>query len=223
MPMATEKSILLVDSENLVRLGLALLIESLGGYRIIGSVGTSAEALAVLAQHPPDIVLTEMALKGPSGIDLLLELKRRKISHPKVVLLYAVESAELIRRGLLLGAHGCLSKSSTVEALKSALDSTIADRRYIPDEVAKLSMVQESQYELSGNSSPQDPLRLLSQREREIFHLLAHGLQNTAIAKRLFISPRTVETHRARIVRKLELTSNAELIRFAFKHGLVVL
>ena len=215
-------SVLLVDPESLVRFAIKKLIDSLGRFHVSWESGSMEDAIRQVEEHDPAFVITEVALRGPSGLELLLELQRRKLNRVKPVVLSQVEAADMVKQAFLAGAHGYIFKSSDFDNLTLALDTVASNRRYIPQELAHLADLPEAGYELGSKARPNDPLSPLSAREREIFHLLANGLQNTVIAKKLFISPRTVETHRARVVRKLGLTSNGELIRFAVKHGLTI-
>ncbi len=217
---ASHAKILLVDPEVLVRHALANLIDSIDGCTVCGHANTAAEALEELRARPFEIVMCEIALPRESGIDFLLEIQRKKVTVKPMVLSH-VDSEDMITQALLAGALGYVFKGGPVEDLVNALNVVRAgNRRFLPQSIAHLSEVSTNRYALGESSQPSDPLSPLSAREREIFHLLATGLQNTAIAKKLFISPRTVETHRARIVRKLSLSTNGELIRFAIKHGL---
>lgn len=215
-------SVMLVEPENLVRIAMARVIDEIGSFHVSAQAGDVPEALSLLEEQPSDVLITEIALEGPSGIELLLELKRRKLSKIRAIVLSQVDSADMVRQALLAGAQGYILKSCSLEELRQGLQAALTNRRFLPSALAHLGDIDENTFELGGRSKPNDPLANLSPREREIFHLLANGLQNTVIAKKLFISPRTVETHRARIVRKLELTSNGELIRFAIKHGLTI-
>ena len=216
------KSVTLVDPEQLVRLALGRVIESLGNFKILNHASDLNQAISSLESQSTDVLVTEIALPGPSGLELLHELKRRKFSKVRPLILSQVDSADMVRQALLAGAQGYVLKSSSIEELTEGLNAVLTNRRYLPSSIAHLGDITENSFELGAKEKPDDPLISLSPREREIFHLLANGLQNTVIAKKLFISPRTVETHRARIVRKLDLTSNGELIRFAIKHGLTV-
>lgn len=211
---------LLVDPEMLVRHALAKLIDSVPGFTVCGQVGTAAEALEELRARHFDLMLLEIALPRESGIDLLLELQRKKFQIRSVVLSH-VHSDDMITQALLAGAQGYILKNGSLDDFVAGLEATKSgDRRFLPPSIAHLSEISTNRYALGESTAATDPLSALSAREREIFHLLATGLQNTAIAKKLFISPRTVETHRARIVRKLGLSTNGELIRYAIKHGL---
>jgi DNA-binding NarL/FixJ family response regulator len=124
----------------------------------------------------------------------------------------------MVRLAMQAGALSFVSKSAEIDELLESLKSTASGQRYLPAALSNLYNVETE----AVTEEARDPLALLSVRERQIFHLLADGLQNAVIAKQLFISPRTVETHRARVVRKLGLSSNAQLIRFAIRHGLSI-
>ncbi|MCB0324973.1 MAG: response regulator transcription factor [Bdellovibrionales bacterium] len=218
---AQVKKVLLVDAEDLVRYAIKQLIDFLESFEVVAEARDMNAALTMIDQSKPDIVLTEIALPGPSGLEFLLELQRKGLSDVRPVVLSQVDSPDMIRQALIAGAQGYVLKSGSFDHLVQGLEAARNNRKYLPPELGALGELPTNAYELS-KIRPDDPLAPLSAREREIFHLLANGLQNTVIAKKLFISPRTVETHRARIVRKLGLTSNGELIRFAIKHGLTV-
>ena len=218
------KTVLLVDADNLVRFAIKQLIDSLEIFEVVAEASNLQEALSQLEKNKPDLLISEFALPGASGLELLHEIQRRQLKGVIPVILSQVSSPDAVRQALLAGAQGYILKSGTFDELATGLTTCLSNKRYIPSQIAELAQIPHNAYELGGSDSPEvhDPLQGLSPREREIFHLLASGLQNTIIAKKLFISPRTVETHRARIVRKLGITSNGELIRFAIKHGLTV-
>lgn len=211
--------ILLVDPEVLVRYALGKLITTIPGCEIGGQVNDPEAAFRALRDDERiRLVVFEIALPGMSGIEFLRELQRRQLSV-KTLAVSHVSSPDMITQALLAGAQGYVLKSGVFEELVEAIETVRSgNKRYLPPAIAHLAEVAPNSYGLSPE--PDDPLADLSSREREVFHLLANGLQNTEIAKKLFISPRTVETHRARVVRKLGLSTNGELIRFAIKHGL---
>lgn len=212
---------LVVDPDILVRNAIARMMGSFPNCcDAIAQADDAEQALHALNAHPEIRLITlEIALPGMSGIEFLRELQRRKILA-KTLVISQLTSDDMVTQALLAGAQGYVLKNCPVEDLETAIDTVCrGNARYLPSSIQHLAKVSENSYELT-QQHPSDPLTPLSAREREIFHLLAIGLQNTAIAKKLFISPRTVETHRARIVRKLSLQTNGELIRFAIKHGL---
>lgn len=210
-------SVLLLDSQILVRKAISRLINSLGNFSVEAEAGNSNDAIAILDRQPIDLVVLEIALEGPSGIEMLHELTRtgRRV---KSVVLSSMDAEHLVNLALAAGATSFTPKSCSIEDLNSCLLATAKGERYLPKTLEHLRKVTST----PNTQLSFDPLAPLSTREREIFHLLADGMQNASIAKKLFISPRTVETHRARVVRKLGLNSNAELIRFAIKWGLSV-
>ena len=214
--------VLLVDPDALIRYSISRLISSIESFEVVADVASADEAIALLEKGGIDLLVVEIALPKVTGLELLHELNRKKIAHRTIVLSH-VDSPEMITEALLAGAQGYVLKSGSYDDLVAGLTSAyFSNKRFLPTPIAHLSDIPPKSHQLGGAESPNDPLSSLSPREREIFHLLAHGLQNTVIAKKLFISPRTVETHRARVVRKLGLQTNGELIRFAIKRGLTL-
>ena len=212
-------SVVLGEPEALVSAALKKLVESSGPYNIVAQVGTAEEILSSIDRFGPDVIVMEIILPGPSGLEALLELERRN-SNVKVLIVTRTSSAEIIRRILAISSLSIVLKNDSAEELSRALTSCIDGQQYISRSVQQILEDSEDTNGWDKSNSVFDPLVKLSSREREIFYFLAEGLQNAQIAKRLFISPRTVETHRARIVRKLGIKSNGELIRFAIRNGL---
>lgn len=216
------QSVLIVDPEQLIRAALQQLISSVGPYRVVAEADNAEEGLTRLSSVQPMLLILEIELPGKSGIEMLYEMKRKQVTQ-KTLVLTRLRSEKMMRFAFNGGALGYLFKTSSVSEFGSALAAVSENRKYLPPDFGHL--IEEFSKPLGHDVSPQrmDPLDALSCREREIFHLLADGQQNAGIAKKLFISPRTVETHRARIVRKLGIHSNAELIRYAIRHGLATI
>lgn len=212
--MKTVTSILLVDDSVLVRKALKRLISEMDGFSVDREAGSMTEALELIDGQRPDLIVSELALPGPSGIEILYELRRRKLKIPFLALTRTM-SNEVAEQAVRAGADGLITKNSTESELHKAIDAVAGGSKYFTTEL-------ESSFDGAAVRVGEDPLELLSTREREIFHLLANGLQNSSIARMLLISPRTVETHRARIVQKLGIRSNAELIHFAVNYGLAI-
>lgn len=214
--------IVLVDGESLIRSALKALINSTESLRVVGDAGSVEEATIAIEQHNPDLIITAIGLPGRSGIELLHEIERRHLSLKSLVL-SSNDSESIIKQAIIAGAQGYILKKNNFEMLVKGINTIIKGEPFFCPVAAHVANSFDLNLEMEIISSQSDPLDPLSPREREIFHLLANGLQNSSIAKKLFISPRTVETHRARVVRKLGLNSNAELIRFAIRHGLSVI
>ena len=212
-------TVLIVDEERLTRQWFANALQSCQSFAVIGPTGSCDEALNLIQSLNPAVVLTEIIFSERSGIDLLLEIKRRSLDT-KAIVLSRSNSAKTAQQALSAGAGSFLSKLDSLEDTISGLRRAVGGEQVISSSI--ISHPQPSGFNITVETygADSDPLGPLSPREREIFHHLASGMSNIAIAKKLFISPRTVETHRARLVRKLGLTSNPELIRFAIKNGL---
>lgn len=221
--MSDQTRILLVDAEVLVRQAISRLVNSLDDYAVIGEATTVEAALSFVEKEIPDIILLEVALEGPSGIELLLEFNRRAVKV-KTVILSSLSSPDFVAHALLAGADSYVLKSGTFEELVEGLrTASTSNRKYLPRAISDALSMPQNYYSLDERARGElDPLRSLTIREREIFHLLANGLANADVANILLISPRTVETHRRSIVTKLKLDTNAQIIRYAVKNGLTV-
>jgi len=217
MEMNAQGTVLIVDDQILLRKGLVNIINGSESFQVIAEASSCDEAFEQLAQRNPDIIVVDLELEGKSGLELVYELRRRKQSE-KILVIGRRQPERIVSMIYESGAQGFICKNATVEDFFDALLAVQNRRPYIPPLYCHLPCGDGAQ----PKKPPSDPLDPLSTREREIFHLLASGLQNSEIAKQLFISPRTVETHRARVVRKLGLHSNAALIRYAIRHGLSV-
>ncbi|MCB0339379.1 MAG: response regulator transcription factor [Bdellovibrionales bacterium] len=212
-------SVVLVDDHAIVRHAIRTILEGSGRFKVVGEGENAAEGLDMLAQNKPEILVLDLGLPGKSGLEVLNEVHRSGIPT-KVIVLTMHDDEQRIQQALGSGAKSFLLKNSSCEEFISAMDLVRGGSYYLPEQFKRFKhhLMQ------NGNSSQtpvHDPLSILSPRERELFFLLADGLPNRVIAKKLFISPRTVETHRARVIRKLDLKSNADLIRFAIREGLI--
>ena len=221
------KSVLLVEPQRIVRTALRSLISSFPDYEVVAECESAEDALQFYDKSSskilaPELIVLDVELPGKSGIELLFELGRIR-ANARSIILSKRDDESTIYLGLNAGALAFVSKNSSIEELFSALNSAAKSERFLPPSLELHENSNGLGKHVQHHYIPaSDPLEPLSRREREVFHLLAQGMQNTTIAKSLFISPRTVETHRARIVRKLNLKSNGELIRYSIKHGLSV-
>jgi DNA-binding NarL/FixJ family response regulator len=212
MAAVLKSQTLLVDDHPLFRAGLALAIDREPDLQVAAEVGTPADAIDVLKRQQVDIAVVDVLMPKTNGISLateLLEVQR----DLKVLALSVLDEPVMIAAMLRAGASGYALKtqppSEIIEAVREVLSGTV----YLPPRVSReavLSLVQ-------GNG--ERPLERLTRREREIFDLLIHGNTNEQIGSRLFISRRTVETHRQRIMRKLATHSIVDMIRLAAREG----
>lgn len=202
--------VLIVDDHSLVRAGIALLLDHQDDMTPVGQAGTAAEAVALAKQLTPDIVLLDVTLPGGSGLEIVPELLRVS-SGVKVLMLSMHEDPSYVRAALSAGAAGYVLKDAAYEELVDAIRKVAAGQPYVaPALGAKLAVQTEPQADDD-----------LSEREREVLSLLARGYTNQEIASRLFVSVRTVESHRAHILTKLRLSTRADLVNYALESGLL--
>ncbi len=209
----------LVDDHVLLRDGMKHLLEEDGEVTVVAEASTAREAMALLGGLEFDVLLLDLALPGTDGIAVLHELKRRRQRQP-VLVLSGRTDPEVVAEALVAGASGFATKQLSGAELHEAIRTVAAGRQYLAPSLCATSIAERiaSQKKLIGIGGP---LAALSRREREIFRLLVRGFQNYSVAEELCISEKTVETHRQHILRKLDLHSMAELVRFAARHQLL--
>jgi len=202
--------VLLVDDHELLRAGLRSRLEREPGIAIVGEADTAERAVLMARKLQPDLILLDLLLPRKSGADVIPELAD-VAPEAKVLVVSSQAAPSSVRRALSAGASGYLPKRSSDRELVTAIRLVADGSGYVePDLGAKLVT--------PGGPSALEPL---SERERDIIQLLALGYTNQEIGKRLFISVRTVDTHRAHIMRKLQLETRAELVMFALAHGVI--
>lgn len=211
--------VLLVDDHAVVRTGLRMLLESEPEMAIAGEAGTAHEALASVTQLMPDVVLMDIGLPDLSGIEATQEIKRRA-PQVAVVALTIHEDEEYFFKMLQAGASGYVPKRAAPEELLTAIRTAAAGEVYLYPSLAKL-LVQD--YLTRKREAAMPAASELTEREEEILTYLADGASNQEIAEILCISPKTVARHRENIMRKLNLHSRAELVKYAIRKGIIQL
>ncbi len=182
-------------------------------FEMVAEAATAQDAWRLADQHHPDITIMDLLLRGESGISATRELCRRQ-RGARVLILTAVDNPCFVREAFAAGARGYALKEQTAEEIFGAVRVVAGGARYLPPRFDPELMVDGR-----PNGQPDGLFGQLSAREREIFDLVVAGHGNQRIAAELFISVKTVETHRARINRKLGVHSGVELVRFAALHG----
>jgi DNA-binding NarL/FixJ family response regulator len=207
--------VLLVDDHNLVRAGVRRIIESQPGFEVVGEVGDGEQALRALETLQVDVVVLDLTMPTMDGFEVL---RRAKELRPavRVLVLSMHANAQHVTRAVREGADGYLLKDSAVQELVAALESVMEGRAYYSP-----SVQQELSNVLRAGSALGRPRDLLTDRELDVLKLVARGLSTKEIAGRLDISPRTVDSHRANLMRKLGLKSIALLTHFALSEGLL--
>ncbi len=204
--------ILIVDDHAVVRSGLRLVLEREDDLEVVGEAGNADEGVRVARLEKPDVVLLDVVMPGRSGIEAAAEVIEAS-GGAKILVLSMQDDPSYVREAFAVGASGYLLKEAADVELVQAIREVAAGNRYVhPALGARLAQAEVD----AAKKSADDPL---SDREREVLRLLALGHTNQEIAKELFISVRTAETHRAHIMRKLGLGTRADLVRYALANG----
>ncbi|HET9588515.1 MAG TPA: response regulator transcription factor [Anaerolineales bacterium] len=213
--MAT--NLLLVDDHAVVRSGLRMLLENQRDVEIIGEAGTASEALEAALRLKPNVILMDIGLPDMSGIDATREIKKR-CPDVSIVALTIHEDEEYFFKMLEAGASGYVPKRAAPEELLTAIRAAATGQVYLYPSLAKL-LVRD--FLSGGRPSTDKTASDLTDREQEVLTYLADGANNAEIATSLVISPKTVARHRENIMRKLNLHSRAELVRYAIRKGII--
>ena len=207
--------VLLVDDHALVRAGLNLLLEHMPGI-FISEADSGEEALEVLRRERVGLVLTDVAMKGMTGLELA-ERIRHEFPHVRVMILSMYDNEEYVLQALRAGASAYLLKESAPKELEVAINAVLAGETYLSPPISR--QVVDSYIARTG--SGQKPAHLLTPRQREILVLIGEGCSTRDIAQRLGLSVKTVETHRAQLMDRLDIHDLAGLVRYAVRVGLV--
>ena len=203
-------SVLIVDDHQLLRAGLRSRLEREAGIAVVGEAETAERAVVMARKLQPDLIVLDLLLPRKSGYEAIPELAQ-VAPHAKILVVSSQAAPSSVRRALSAGAAGYLPKRASDRELVTAIRAVADGGGYVePGLGARL---------VKDTSSP--ALEPLSERERDIVHLLALGYTNQEIGNKLFISVRTVDTHRAHIMRKLQLDTRAELVMFALANGII--
>ena len=202
-------TIVIADDHAVVRSGLRMLLDAEPGLEVVAEAGTVPDAMRLVRAHRPTVAVLDLNMPGGSGLEAIPEL-RASTPETAIVVLTMQDDPAFARQALQNGALGFVLKEAADEELLQAVHLAVRGETYLnPRLGAKLAM------------TPAGPPDDLSERELEILRLIALGHTNTEIAAQLYLSVRTVETHRAHIQQKLRRTSRAELVRYALDHGLI--
>lgn len=213
----TVQRVLLVDDHALVRAGLRGLVDAISGFQVVGEAGDAGDLARLVEQLRPHVVLMDISLPGTNGIDATRQLTKLR-HHPRVLVLSMHADREYVRQALLAGASGYLLKGADVDELRLALAAVTAGKDWISPAVAQAAIE-----DMTGPAPaiPRKRLDSLTPRQREVLQLIAEGQSTKQVARRLQISVKTVETHRAQIMHRLDIRHIAGLVRFAIRAGIV--
>jgi DNA-binding NarL/FixJ family response regulator len=207
--------VLLADDHSIVRAGLRRIVEESGEMEVVAEADDGREAIQLVQKTAPDVAVIDISMPGLDGLEVISRLQSL---HPKLPILVLTmhEEEQYVVRAIQAGAMGYLTKQSAPEQLVKAIRKIHDGQRYITDEAAESLALR-----VAKGSNGKSPLDSLSMRELQVLRRLAMGHTNREIASAYHISIKTVDTYRARLLKKLGLRNNAELSRFAIQNNLV--
>jgi DNA-binding NarL/FixJ family response regulator len=209
--------VVLVDDHGIVRQGVRTLLEEQADILVIGDCDDGLQALALVQRLRPDVLVADLMMPGLAGLELI---QRARQSNPTthVVVLSMQVNVAYVAESLRRGAVGYVVKQADIRELVTAVRAAALGIRHLSPGIDEAGVFE---YLRLSSIAPIDPLEKLSQRERQVLECVARGHTNAEIATRLGLSRRTVETHRARMMHKLGLETQADAIRFALRRGLL--
>jgi len=210
-------SILLADDHQVVRQGLRALLEAEPDFCLIGEAGDGLETVQLAERLKPDVLIVDLMMPGLNGLEVTRQVRQRS-PQCRVVILSMHSNEAYVLEALRNGAAGYVLKDSSAADLVQAVREVAAGRRYLSPPLSERAI---ETYIQKAEATTLDPYETLTTREREVLHLAAEGRTNAEIAAQLSISPRTAETHRANLMRKLGLRTQTDLIRYALRRGVL--
>lgn len=207
--------ILLAEDHNLVRKGLIALLKNEADLELVGETADGLEAVEMTERLKPDVLLLDLGMPRMHGMEVIRRV--RAATKTKVLVLTMHGDEPHVTEALRAGATGYLLKDGTPEELVGAVKAVSAGEHYLTERLRKSALSAA----LGGNSRSDDPYCDLTERERVVLQLAAEGFSNSAIGQKLFISSRTVESHRANLMKKLTLTCQTDLVRFAIRRKII--
>ena len=208
--------VLLVEDHTLVRAGFRALLEKLEGIQVIGEVSNGRDALKICRDLEPEVVLMDIAMPEMNGLEATSRM-RQECPRTKVLMLSMYTNEEYLKEALRAGAAGYLLKDADRAELELAIKTVCRGETYLTPAVAKFTLDAYCRQD----DAQSGPLGRLTSRQREILQLIAEGCSTKQIAQRLDLSVKTVETHRAQLMERLEIHDVPGLVRLAIRTGLV--
>jgi two-component system response regulator NreC len=211
-------TIVLADDHHVVRQGLKALLEVEEGLSVVGEAADGVDAAQLTERLQPDVLVLDLMMGGMDGLEVAKQVRVRS-PRTAVVVLSMYDNQAYVAEALRCGARAYVLKGSTSSDLLTAIRAAVAGRLFLSPPLTERAV---EEYAKMVAEVAIDPFEGLTLREREVLHLTVSGLTSAAIAARLHISPRTVETHRSNLMRKLGIHTLADLIRYALERGIVL-
>lgn len=210
--------ILLADDHQVVREGFRALLQAEADFEIVAETGDGLDAVRLVEQHKPQVLVVDLMMPGLNGLEVARQITQRS-PRTRIVVLSMHANEAYVLEALKNGASAYVLKDASAAELVRAVREASAGRRYLSPPLSEPAI--DSYIQRARTSDTLDLYDTLTNREREVLQLAAEGHTNAEIAGRLFISPRTVETHRANVMHKIGLRSQTELVRYALQRGIL--
>ena len=207
---------IIADDHEIMRHGLKDILEHDGACRVVAEASDGLSAAQLVEKHKPTVLVLDLNMPRVHGLEVLRQV-RTTSPHTRVIVLSMHNDEPYVVEALRAGAMAYLLKGSESQDINRALKEVLAGRRYLSATLSEWAINAL----VTKPADDADPLHNLTQRERMVLQLAAEGLSNTEVAEKLFISPRTAETHRTNLLRKLGLQTQTDLVRFAIRKGLI--
>lgn len=218
--MKSNIKLAIADDHALLRTGLLALCETMEDVTVVGDMGSGEEAINFARIHKPDIFLIDIMMGGMTGIEAARWIQEQT-PNVKVILISAEVNKEFITTGIKSGIHGYMNKNIDKEILHTALITVMRGERYFSPEISALVFQDFYLKQTEGKGLPMPTKTSLSKRELQVLTIIALGKTTREIAEELFISIKTVETHRLHIQDKLGLSNTAQLVRYAIERDMI--
>lgn len=210
-------TILLAEDHHIVRQGLKSMLSAEKGFRLLGEAGDGLTAMELVAKHTPNVLVLDLMIPRLHGLEVVRRVRKE---HPSTRILVLSMNSEdpYVVEALRSGATGYVLKDCATSNLPEAIRSVAAGKRYLSPALAERAI--DALFQNRGEAGL-DPYDTLTERERVVLQMAAEGMGNPEVAEKLFISPRTAESHRANLMRKLGLRSQTDLVRYAIRKKII--
>jgi two-component system, NarL family, response regulator NreC len=219
MTIMPEIKIIIADDHNMVRQGLRVLLEAEPGFSVVGEAADGLNAIELVRRLAPDVLVVDLVMPGVNGMEVVRQVKGFS-RNTQVVVLSMHANEAYVTEVFKNGAMAYVLKESRAADLIYAIREAVSGRYFMSPPLSRRAV--DIYIKKAVEDTSLDPYDTLTNREREVFQLAAEGYSNAEIGARMFISPRTAETHRAHLMHKLDLHSQTDLVRYAFKKGLLI-
>jgi DNA-binding NarL/FixJ family response regulator len=213
--------VLLVEDHSLVRAGIRSLLKGLSGIMVIAETGDGYEALRLIKEKQPDLVLLDISLPGLNGLEIAYRVTK-EFPGVRIIILSMHSNEEYVLQAIRFGVSGYLLKNSGTEELELAIRSVARGEMYLSTRVSKQVIADYLERLGSGKESGTKTHKRLTSRQREILQLVAEGYTTKGIAGKLNVSVKTVDTHRTQLMERLDIHDIAGLVRYAIRSGIVI-